>query len=203
MPDTHVRPACLADAASIASLYSHYVHNSIVTFELDPPSASEIGERIAQSRARGLDWLVCKAGDGELVGYAYARPYKAERPAYDCTVEISVYLRHVGSQDETPRWIGKGLGRKLVTALLESICSVQSDLPSRDESHTLNPQRYHQVLAVQARPSTPTGQDDGAMNSFYSALGFQRARTLSKVGYKLGTWADVDFWQMGLGERDE
>lgn len=36
MPETVIRDACLADAEAMASLYNHYVHRSIATFETEP-----------------------------------------------------------------------------------------------------------------------------------------------------------------------
>jgi L-amino acid N-acyltransferase YncA len=81
-----VRAATAADAAACAAIYAPYVTDTAITFELEPPSAAQMAERIAAAHA----WLVLE-DDGVVVGYAYAGPYK-ERAAYRWSCEVSVYL---------------------------------------------------------------------------------------------------------------
>ena len=102
-----VRDATPADGLACAELYAPYVRDTAVTFELEPPSAAEMAERIALAQ-REHAWLVAEDGDG-LVGYAYAGPFKA-RPAYRWACEVSVYI------DAGRR--RSGAGRKLYEALL-------------------------------------------------------------------------------------
>ena len=52
--------------------------------------------------------------DGDLVGYAYAGPYRT-RPAYRFTVENSVYVAH----DSHRRGVGKALLQALIEACTE------------------------------------------------------------------------------------
>ncbi len=65
-----IRDATEADAAACARIYAPYVLQTTVSFELEPPTAAEMAERIAAAQARH-DWLVLEA-DGPVVGYAYA-----------------------------------------------------------------------------------------------------------------------------------
>ena len=60
--------------------------------------------------SRNYPYLVAECA-GEVVGYAYASPYRP-RPAYRHTAEnsVSVYLH--------PAWAGRGIGRQLMWALL-------------------------------------------------------------------------------------
>ena len=103
----HVRDATADDAAACAAIYAPYVTDTTVTFEYEPPSASEMAHRIAAAHA----WVVLEEG-GRVVGYAYAGPYK-ERAAYRWTCEVSVYL-------ESGRRRG-GSGRLLYEALFERL----------------------------------------------------------------------------------
>jgi L-amino acid N-acyltransferase YncA len=48
-----IRPATSADAAAIASIYNHYVTDTIVTFEEEAISAKEIAQRIAEVQGAG------------------------------------------------------------------------------------------------------------------------------------------------------
>src|SRR3982751_301604 len=85
-----IRAASVADAASIASIYNHYVRNSVVTFEEEDLCAEAMAARIAEGQEQSLPWLTAD-GDGAVVGYAYAHKWKA-RSAYRNSVETTIYL---------------------------------------------------------------------------------------------------------------
>jgi L-amino acid N-acyltransferase YncA len=103
-----IRAAIASDMDAIALIYSHHVNHGTGTFETEPPDREEIARRWGEVAARSLPWLVAE-DSGEVVGYAYAAPYRA-RPAYRHTVEDSVYVR-------VDR-IGTGLGKQLLPALI-------------------------------------------------------------------------------------
>jgi L-amino acid N-acyltransferase YncA len=85
-----VRPAAEPDMAAVREIYSHYVLNSLATFEEAPPTLEEMLARRRASVELGLPYLVAEAG-GEMVGFAYAAAYRP-RPAYRFTIEDSVYV---------------------------------------------------------------------------------------------------------------
>ena len=74
------------DAAACAAIYTPYVEDSVATFEEQPPSAQELGRRIAVAHA----WLVCER-DGAVVGYAYGSRHR-ERSAYRFAADVAVYV---------------------------------------------------------------------------------------------------------------
>jgi L-amino acid N-acyltransferase YncA len=84
-----VRPAELRDATACAAIYSPYVTETAVSFERDPPTESEMAQRIADY-AHTHAWLVLEAGE-MVVGYAYGAPFH-RRAAYRWACEVSVYL---------------------------------------------------------------------------------------------------------------
>jgi L-amino acid N-acyltransferase YncA len=105
-----VRDVRDTDMEAIAAIYGHYVLHGTSTFETDPPSPAEMKRRRDTLAEQGYPYLVVER-DGEVVGYAYASPYRPRR-AYWNTVENSIYLRHdVG---------GMGAGTKLLRALVET-----------------------------------------------------------------------------------
>jgi len=108
---TDIRPAVAGDAAAIAALYNHYVLHTAITFEEEAVAAADIGARLAKVAAAGLPWLVAER-DGELLGYAYATPWR-ERAAYRHSVESSVYL--------SPAAAGQGLGSRLYGVLIDNL----------------------------------------------------------------------------------
>ena len=98
--------------------------------------------------------LLAERYDGVIVGYAYAGPCKP-RPAYNQTVEDSVYL----DKD----CLGKGIGRQLLTALINAAAS----------------RGFNQMMAV-IGASAKT-----ASIGLHSALGFRHIGTAQEIGFKL------------------
>lgn len=102
-----VRLARAGDAPAVAALYAPMVTATAISFELDPPDATEMERRIAATLP-SLLWLVAEA-DGELRGFAYAARHR-ERAAYRWSVDVSVYV--------DPRRHRRGVGRALYLPLL-------------------------------------------------------------------------------------
>ncbi len=103
----NIRPSTDSDIAAITAIYQHHVLHGTGTFEIDPPSETDMASRRADVLARGLPWLVAEK-DGKVLGFAYANWFKP-RPAYRFSAEDSIYMA------EEAR--GMGLGKKLLTAL--------------------------------------------------------------------------------------
>jgi len=107
-----LRPATVADAAAIASIYAPYVVSSSATFETEPPSAKEMRARIAAA-ADIYPWIVCvDTESGVILGYAYASAFH-KRTAYRWAAETSVYV--------AGNFQGQGVGRMLYPALLATL----------------------------------------------------------------------------------
>ena len=92
---------------AIRDIYAPIVRETIVSFETQAPSATELQERIDKSH----EWLVYER-EGRVVGYAYAAPFH-ERAGYKWSVEVSIYL---GAEAR-----GSGLGKELLSELLERL----------------------------------------------------------------------------------
>jgi len=108
MTDITVRSALAADSGVIASIYSHFVRNTVATFEEEPVSAEVMAQRIAAVQTDSLPWLVAVV-DGVVAGYACAHRWKA-RSAYRFAVETTIYIQN-GRE-------GKGIGTRLYSDLL-------------------------------------------------------------------------------------
>lgn len=160
-----IRFARPADAAAIAEIYAPYVATPI-SFELVPPSAEEIGRRIAKVMP-ALPWLVYERA-GRVDGYAYAGPH-AERAAYRWGVDAAIYVRQGAARG--------GLGRALYAELF--------DLVAR--------QGYVQAFAGITLPNA-------ASVGLHESFGFRPVGIYRNVGFKLGRWHDVGWWQKPLAE---
>jgi phosphinothricin acetyltransferase len=108
MSDAQIRPAALADLPAITAIYREAVLHGTATFELTPPTLAEMTQRFSSLTERGFTYLAAQL-DGELVGYAYAGPFRP-RPAYRFTVENSVYL--------SPAVHRRGIGGLLLRRLI-------------------------------------------------------------------------------------
>lgn len=162
-----IRPATLEDAASIQAIYAHHVKTGTGTFELDPPDLAEIQARMDKISKRGSPWLVACHEDGRVIGYAYAGAFR-ERPAYNCTVEDSIYL--------DPEAIGHGIGRALLAELV-AICRAAG---------------YTQMLAVIGDSANL------ASIGLHRTMGFEDVGVLRDVGHKFGRYLDVVILQKSL-----
>jgi phosphinothricin acetyltransferase len=107
--DLTLRDACEEDMPAIHAIYAHHVLHGTASFELEPPSLSDMLKRRADVLANGLPYVVAERG-GEVVGYGYATLYRP-RPAYRSTVEDSVYVREGMG--------GMGIGHALLSRVIE------------------------------------------------------------------------------------
>ena len=95
-----------------------------------------------------------------------AKPTRRHRPreAYRFSAEVSVYVH--------PRFRGKGVGKKLYTALFDSIRKLG----------------FHFAYAGITLPND-------ASVALHKACGFSEIGTFSEVGFKYDSWHDVSWWQ--------
>jgi L-amino acid N-acyltransferase YncA len=159
---TSVRPAkAEADAAACARIYAPFVTDNCVSFELEPPGATEMAERIAKHGASHA-WLVAEV-DGTVAGYAYGSPHR-ERAAYASSCDVAVYV--------DPAHARQGIGRALYGELLP----------------LLSGKGFHAAFAGIALPN------EGSIG-LHEAMGFTPVGIYREVGWKLGGWRDVGWWQ--------
>jgi phosphinothricin acetyltransferase len=102
-----IRAAERRDAEGIRAIYNHYVNHSTTLFDLRPRSLEEQVQWIDE-HAGGHPAVVAELGR-RVVGFGSLSSFRS-RPAYNTTVEDSVYLLD-GYQ-------GRGLGRQLLDELL-------------------------------------------------------------------------------------
>jgi L-amino acid N-acyltransferase YncA/glycerol uptake facilitator-like aquaporin len=109
-----IRVATPDDAAAIAAIYAPIVADTVISFELEPPTAAEFAKRI-QATLERLPWLVGEDDTGRVNGYVYAGRHK-ERAAYQWAVDVTVYVRSDAR--------GSGVGRALYTRLFDELIAL-------------------------------------------------------------------------------
>lgn len=107
-----IRPATAEDVPAITDIYNQAVTDTTASFDLEPKS---LEQRMAWFGGHGPRHPVIVAEvDGQVVGWGSLSPY-SERPAYDATVEISIYIDRAWHR----RGIGAALGEHLIAAARE------------------------------------------------------------------------------------
>ncbi len=141
--------------------------NSTVTFDEKPMTLAELRRKFAHVQKLGMPYLVAENPRGQLLGFAYVYPWR-EKAAYRYTVENSIYLG--------PAATGKGLGRALLSALIE-------------ESKAAG---IKEIIAVIA--------DKGAEASIgmHRSFGFKEIGHMGKVGFKFDRWLGTVLMQKSL-----
>lgn len=162
-----IRDALPGDLPAITALYGREVMTGTASFELDPPTLDEMTRRFEAVQATGLPWLVAEV-DERFAGYAYASPFRP-RPAYRYGVEGSIYVE----QDAR----GRGVGRALLTALIE---------------HVRGLGLRHVIGAI----SDSATRD--ASIALHEGAGFRRVGRYAGVGWKFERWLDVHLMQLDL-----
>ncbi len=157
-----IRPVDLHDADQIVQICNHYIKNTHYTFETESSNPIEMGARICET-AEDYAYLVAEER-GEILGYAYAHEFKS-RPAYNHSVEVSVYIKNDAVQ--------KGIGTELYRCLFPKI--YQTDV--------------HAIIAGIALPND-------ASIRLHEKMGMEKVAHFREVGFKLGRWIDVAYWEM-------
>ena len=111
--DFTVEAADATHLPEMAAIYREQIAAGLGSFEDPLPDAAELGRRLAAVREAGLPAYVAVDGDGRVLGFCWARPFRAIA-AYSETVEDSI---HVASDARR-----HGVGRALLEALIAA-CS--------------------------------------------------------------------------------
>lgn len=166
MPDSglQIRVAEAGDLNALVEIYNHYVTETHVTFDVEPFAVGARTQWFTQFADDGPYRLLVAATDGTVQGYACSTQFKP-RPAYDTSVETTVYLH--------PEQTGQGLGLKLYGQLISDL----EDQPG-----------VHRAYGGVALPN------DGSVR-LHEALGFTRVATFHEVGFKFGKYWDVSWFE--------
>jgi len=112
MAEVHIRPAVRADLPRLTEIYNHYVIHTPITFDLEPYTVERRAAWFEQFALQGRYRLLAAEEGGQVIGYAGTTRFRV-KPAYDTTVETTVYSR--------PESVGKGVGRMLYRALFDAL----------------------------------------------------------------------------------
>ena len=88
------------DFVVVKEIYDYYILNTTVTFNTEKISISGLKKIILIGHPKYKSFVI--KVDGSICGYCYFSQYR-NKPAYDRTAEISIYLK--------PEFAGMGIGK--------------------------------------------------------------------------------------------
>ena len=171
-----IRPATPADAPAIAAIYGGWVQDGYATFETTPPDAVEFERRMLS--APRLPWLLASEE-------ANTEAETAVTGSDSTRLGFAYAARH--RERAAYRWSadvsvylatdarGGGVGRALYAELLPAVASLG----------------YVSVFAGIALPNP-------ASVRLHESMDFEPVGVYRDVGFKLGAWRDVGWWQRRL-----
>ena len=107
-----VRAAVETDLPALTDIYNHYVVHTPITFDVSPFAPEERRQWFLDHTSDGRYRLIVAEDQRGLAGYATTSRWRP-KPAYDTTVESTVYCRHDAA--------GRGIGTLLYRSLFELI----------------------------------------------------------------------------------
>ena len=157
MAELTVRPARESDAEAIAGIYNQGIEDRVATLETELRTPEE-RRRWMAARGPRHPVIVAEAA-GTVVGWASLNQFNP-RPAYQHVADFSVYV----DRD----WRGKGVGRRLLEALIELAREIG----------------YHKMV-LSAFPFNQAGV------ALYERLGFRAVGIYKEQGLLDGKWTDT------------
>ena len=173
MNDLHIRTVTIDDAPALLAIYAYYVENTGVTFEYEPPTLEEFRGRI-ESTLPKYPYL-CVERDGEILGFSFAHAFR-ERPAYDYSVETTIYIRHDVR--------GEGVGRMIYSAL-------EGYLKAMGITNLYACVGYADVEDEYLTNASPR---------FHERMGYRTVGKFYNCGYKFGRWYSMIWMEKIIGD---
>lgn len=170
----NIRDCKPEDAKALLEIYKPYVEDTAITFEYDVPTLKEFQHRISETQKR-FPYLVAE-DDGEVLGYAYASPFK-DRAAYDWAIETSIYVSLGHHREGIGALLHQHLEERLKAQGILNMNACIAYIDPEDEYLTQGSVRFHEHL------------------------GYKLCAHFHKCGYKFGRWYDMVWMEKLIGDH--
>lgn len=162
-----IRPAVRADLPGIHAIYNDAILNTTATWDEEPWPFERREAWWAEHEADPTTPVLVADANGTVAGFSCLSWYRPKR-GYRFTREDTIYVH--------PDWQGRGLGRALLSALIERARELG----------------LHVLLAVIEATNEPSIR-------LHASLGFEVVGTERETGFKFGRWLDATTMQLTLG----
>jgi phosphinothricin acetyltransferase len=163
--DVIIRNATTEDIPQILEIVNHAILHTTSNYLYEVQTLENQLHWFEEKRSKKFPIIVADY-DGTAIGFGTYGTFR-EKIGYQFTVEHSVYV--------APEFIGKGIGKQLLLALI---------VLAKDEG-------YHTMIG--GIDAANTGSID-----FHRKFGFVETGILKEVGFKFGKWLDLQFMQLIL-----
>lgn len=160
-----IRNATTEDIPQILEIVNHAILHTTSNYLYDVQTLEKQLHWFEEKKSKKFPIIVADH-NGTAIGFGTYGTFR-EKIGYQFTVEHSVYV--------APEFIGKGIGKQLLLALI---------IIAKDEG-------YHTMIG---------GIDAANLGSiaFHKKFGFVETGILKEVGFKFGKWLDLQFMQLIL-----
>jgi phosphinothricin acetyltransferase len=160
-----IRNATIEDLPAILEIVNHAILHTTSNYLYEVQTVEKQLQWFEEKKSKQFPIIVADY-NGTAVGFGTYGTFR-EKIGYQFTVEHSVYV--------APEFIGKGIGKQLLLALI--------------------------VLAKDGGYHTMIGGIDAANTEsidFHRKFGFVETGKIKEVGFKFGKWLDLQFMQLIL-----
>ena len=163
--EVKIRVAALDDIPDILDIVNYSILHTTSNYNYEVQSMAEQTQWFMDKQLKGFPVLVAHY-DGRAIGFSTYGTFR-EKIGYQFTVEHSVYVAQ--------EYIGKGIGKMLLTALITR---------AKEEG-------YHTMIG---------GIDASNAGSiaFHKKFGFTESGVIKEAAFKFGRWLDLMFMQLIL-----
>ena len=162
-----IRKAEIKDLERLLEIYNYEVVNGNATFDTEPQTPDERKGWFYAHNRDNHPLFVSQEDDGTVSGYVSLSCFNP-KPAYDGTVELSVYVAK------------EYRGRGIAGALMEFII----DFARRDE-------KTRGIVSL-------ITSENAVSKRLHKKFGFEYCGTLKEAGFKFGRYLDVDFYELSV-----
>jgi L-amino acid N-acyltransferase YncA len=185
-----IRPAVEVDLPGILAIYNHYVLHTVTSFLIQEADLAYVQASFERAKERGLPYFVA-AQEGEVVGYAYASPFRGFMLGYGHSVEITIFLHPIHTK--------KGLGSLLMKALLDALKGGKHvGQEAAHEDHTVEFDVWNVLAIMSIDNESEDGTFGMGLRDWYEKWGFKVVGRLEGIGFKQGRRLDTMYMQLKL-----